>query len=78
MKNDDASLLMGEVHEPHTFLRIQEVCNFTGLTRSGIYYLIREGTFPKAVPLGAKSVAWIQSEIKHWQEKCIAQRSPAR
>jgi len=64
--------------EPLQFLRIKEVCKFTGLTRSGIYYLIREGTFPKSVPLGSKSVAWVQSEIKHWQENCIEQRNNAR
>lgn len=25
-----------------------------------------KGTFPKQVPLGAKSVAWLESEVDDW------------
>nr|WP_261985351.1 AlpA family phage regulatory protein [Pseudomonas mendocina] len=33
---------------------------------------VAAGTFPKQIPLGPKSVAWIESEIIAWCEERIA------
>ena len=33
----------------------------TGLTKSGIYFLIREGSFPRPVRLGVRAVGWIEA-----------------
>lgn len=43
----------------------------TGLTRSALYQLMREGTFPRPVKLTERSVAWIESEVRAWIEARI-------
>jgi prophage regulatory protein len=55
-------------------LRRKEVEARTGLSRSTIYNRIKLGTFPAPVPLGEKSVGWIESEIDSFLANCIAQR----
>lgn len=55
-------------------LRRPEVEQCTGLSRSAIYLNMDRGAFPKSIPLGAKSVGWLESEIKAWQEARIAAR----
>lgn len=47
-------------------IRLKEVIDCTGLGRSTIYKYIAEGTFPKPVSLGDRSVAWVESEIHDW------------
>ena len=47
----------------------------TGLSRSGIYDLMKAGKFPRPVPLGGKkAVGWLESEIEAWIEERIAER----
>ena len=48
------------------FLRLDEVLHVTGIGRNTVYRRIREGTFPKQVKIGPKSVAWRQSDINQW------------
>lgn len=38
----------------------------TGRTRSSIYQGMKEGTFPRPIRLGKRSVGWIESEIDDW------------
>jgi len=52
-------------------LRLPNVIARTGLSRAGIYRLISEGSFPKQVSLGSRSVGWIESEINTWLEDRI-------
>ena len=49
-------------------LRLPAVIGKTGKCRSGIYSAIAEGTFPKPISLGARSVGWISDEIDAWIE----------
>ncbi|WP_394168954.1 AlpA family transcriptional regulator [Saccharospirillum alexandrii] len=49
-------------------LRLKDVMEQTGLARSTVYKSIDAGTFPKPVPLGGRSVGWIDSEIIGWIE----------
>lgn len=59
---------------PQTFLRRREVEARTGLPHSTIYDLISTGQFPRPVPLGRRTVAWLESEIAEWQQGRIAKR----
>jgi predicted DNA-binding transcriptional regulator AlpA len=60
------------------FLRLPEVKAFTGLSRSSLYALIRERSFPAPVRLGRRTVAWVRSEVKQWAaERVNASRSAA-
>ena len=38
----------------------------TGLSRSTIYAWMKDGRFPKPVKLGARIVAWRESDITDW------------
>jgi prophage regulatory protein len=60
------------------FLRRPEVEKITGLPRSSIYERMAAGHFPKSVPLGGRSVAWLEAEIIVWQKKRIADRDRKR
>ena len=48
------------------FLRLTQVKESTGLSRSSIYRKIASDEFPRPVRLGPKSVAWIEGEIQQW------------
>ena len=63
-------------HYGKRLLRIGEVINITGLSRSSIYALAAEGRFPKSIPLipGGMSRAWVYSEIQDWLDQRIAER----
>jgi prophage regulatory protein len=37
-----------------------------GLSKSEIYRRIQAGTFPKPIPLGARAVGWLESDINTW------------
>ncbi|TMO22379.1 AlpA family transcriptional regulator [Pseudoalteromonas sp. S4741] len=54
-------------------IKLKEVMAKTSLGHSSIYKFISEGTFPKQVSLGAKSVAWVESEVDEWiMEKIVS------
>lgn len=55
---------MSEKHPK--FLRLAEVRNRVPYSRSTIYQLIAHGKFPKPISLGARAVAWIESDIDEW------------
>ena len=47
-------------------LRWPAVTEISGLSRSTIWRLERDGKFPKRRQLGPKSVGWLKSEIEAW------------
>jgi prophage regulatory protein len=49
-----------------SLLRLPQVKERTGLSRSAIYARVAQGDFPEPVSLGPRSVAWIDSEISLW------------
>jgi prophage regulatory protein len=48
------------------FLRLPQVEQTTGLSKSTIYARIAEGTFPKQIPIGPRLVVWVESDIQNW------------
>ena len=61
--------------EQQRFIRLPEVKNLTGLSRSTIYCLIGNGTFPRQIPIGGcRAVGWLESEIQGWIAERIAKR----
>ena len=61
-----------------SFLRLPEVKAVTGLSKTSLYALIRQKSFPAPIRLGPRAVAWIRSEIKQWAvERVHASRSAA-
>ncbi len=47
---------------------VQDMC---GLSSSAMYEQIANGTFPRPVPIGARAVAWVESEVEDWIDKRI-------
>lgn len=51
--------------------RLSGVKSMTGLSRSSIYLMMRAGTFPKNISLGARAVGWLESDIQAWIDSRI-------
>lgn len=47
-------------------LRIKQTVQKSGKSRSAIYYDISQGTFPKPIRIGARSVGWLETEVDAW------------
>ena len=58
-------------HSASTILRIKHVKARTGLGRSTIYERIKDGEFPVQIPLGARAVGWLESDIENWIAKQV-------
>ena len=54
------------------FIRLPEVMHLTGLSRSLIYLLISQGTFPQQIELNKRTAAWLESEILFWIEERVS------
>lgn len=57
--------------------RRPKVTEVTGLPVSTMYRNMEEGTFPKPVKIGARSVAWKRSEVTEWinsRERALERR----
>jgi prophage regulatory protein len=59
-------------------LRLPNVIDRTGLSRSTVYQRVSEGRFPKPVSLGARAVGWVESEIEEWIGKQIEESRTLR
>lgn len=61
-----------QTFEPNErFMRLTEVVKVTGFSRSQIYRLMNRGEFPRAIPLGPCTVAWLQSQVYAWVREKI-------
>lgn len=63
----------------YRMIRINQVIELTGLSRSTIYELMNtksryyDATFPKSVGLTTKTATWVLQEIEQWMANRIAQ-----
>lgn len=54
---------------PDKIIRSKEVQELTGLSRTTIWRLEREGKFPARVPLTASNVGWRLTDVQEWIRK---------
>jgi prophage regulatory protein len=47
-------------------MRMREVMRLTGLAKSTVYDLMRAGTFPASISLGARAVGWPSHLVEQW------------
>ena len=47
-------------------LRLEEVLDLCGLSRSELYRQMADGRFPGQVLVGMRAVRWRQSEVDKW------------
>ncbi len=57
-----------------SILRLPSVTKKTGLSRSSIYAYLKKGVFPAPIPLGERSVGWLETEVDEWLNSRIALR----
>lgn len=59
-----------------SLIRLSEVQRRTGYSKAWLYRLMSEKRFPLPVKIGARSIAFIESEIDAWiEERINASRS---
>lgn len=47
-------------------LRLKQVLEITGLSRSTLYLYIQHQQFPSQIQLGPKRVGWVEDEVVGW------------
>ena len=52
-------------------IRLPEVLNRTGISRSLVYKLIKEDSFPKQINTSPRTSGWLESEIDEWIEERV-------
>ncbi|SDF02339.1 helix-turn-helix transcriptional regulator [Terriglobus roseus] len=60
------------------FLRLPQVTDTVGLSKTSIYEMIKREAFPSPVPIGKRAVGWIEEEIRGWAEEQIRLRTLQR
>lgn len=50
-------------------LRVKEVEQELGISRTTIWRLVKAGAFPPPLRITSKAIAWRQSDILAWQEQ---------
>ncbi len=55
-------------------LRWPELKERIPISHSRIYIMMKAGTFPRTVSIGARSVAWLESEIDEWLQERLDNR----
>jgi len=53
-------------------MRLPEVVQMTGVSRSTIYRWMENGEFPRQISLGANTVAWLVSDVEDWIHRRIS------
>ena len=57
--------------EPPRFIRLPQVVEMTGMGKTFIYARISDGTFPKQIQLGSRSVVWSERVVIDWMNAQI-------
>lgn len=52
--------------EMDSILRLHDVLEISGASRSSIYLWVSAGIFPPPVKLGARAVGWRRSDVQRW------------
>jgi prophage regulatory protein len=59
-------------------IRLKEVMAMTGKARSTIYADMANNKFPHSIHIGARSVAWLESDISNWIEQMLRAHADRR
>lgn len=62
-----------EVDMKKSLIRLSEVLKRTGYSKAWVYALMSRGQFPQSVKIGARAIAFIESEIDDWIDQRIAE-----
>ena len=59
-------------------LSIKDVTSQLGISKSGLYNLVKNGYLPKGITLGARKVGWLQSDVDEFIQKQLKKRQTVR
>ena len=59
---------------PSHLLKERQVLARVPFSKSTLHRKCRNGSFPRPIKLGERSVAWIENEIIGWEQARIAER----
>ena len=74
LRHDLETLKSRMATAPPALVSLKEVCRITSLSRTAINQRRKDGTFPAAVSLGDKRVAFVRSEVDSWIRARIGSR----
>jgi prophage regulatory protein len=57
---------MNQTMKPRRLIRIYDVMDLTGMSRSTIYAKMKEGQFPRPLKISHRHVAWDADDIFNW------------
>jgi prophage regulatory protein len=60
--------------KPERFLRVTDVTDRLGMSKTSLYLLIDEGEFPEGILIRSKIVVWLESDV----DRYIAQKARTR
>jgi prophage regulatory protein len=63
---------------PIRLLRLPQVIQQTGLKKTKLYELQKEGAFPMRIQITSHSVGWIEEEVNAWIAGRVAASEPLR
>ena len=59
------------------FLRLPEVQERTGFSRSFIYKSVNDKTFPSPRKVGGRASVWLESEVNTWMSRVAGHKEAA-
>ncbi len=59
------------------FLRLPEVQERTGFSRSFIYKSVNDKTFPSPRKVGGRASVWLESEVNTWMSRVAGDKEAA-
>jgi prophage regulatory protein len=66
-RNQTVEIEMNQIR----FLKLREVLEISGKSKSSIYEAVKKKQFPAPVKLSNRSSGWIQSEVSAWAEERV-------
>jgi prophage regulatory protein len=66
LSSSSASLTSPAGPTPVRLLRIDDVGDRLGLSRSHVWRMVKDGRFPKPRRLSSRAVAWLESDVSAW------------
>ena len=65
---NQAAMLAKYAPNQRAFLRVKSVIQRTGLSRSSIYLMVKDGRFPAPLRISARMVAWREQDVLQWMD----------
>lgn len=75
---EDIIRILSSLDENTRLIKLPEVLHATGLKKTALYGMVRDGTFPSPIHLSQRSVAWVSTDVLNWIENKIAAEAEKR